>query len=238
LLQDGEELFFSTGHYARVEKMDGGYFLVKARDPLKDQSYMLYRIHRGMLEKLVFPLGDYLKKEVSELAEAGGLEYTRVKESQDACFVDSDYVDFISRQTERDDILQKGEIVDPAGNLLGLHRGYIHYTVGQRRGLGLGSGPWYVSRIEPENNRVVAARPEEARRTCLLVDDLNWFIDKPLKPLLCRVKVRYQTRDIPCRIEPEGERIRVLLKKGEIVTPGQSAVFYDHNLVLGGGTIV
>jgi len=238
-LASGEALSFSTGHYARIEKTPGGTFLAKARDPLKDQTYMLYRVPRQMLERLVFPLGDYLKSEVARIAAENGFDFAQVKESQDACFVEGDYAEFIVRQTGREELLRPGPIVDTRGRRLGSHRGAIRYTVGQRRGLGLGTGPWYVTRVEPETNRVVVGRREEARTPCFLVQGLNWFGEEPSAPLRCGVKIRYQSREVPCRVVPEeGGRLTVILDRPEVVTPGQSAVFYDRALVLGGGVIL
>jgi tRNA-specific 2-thiouridylase len=239
LLTEGGELRFCTGHYARIRRGPEGIFLQKAKDPAKDQTYMLYGIAREMLPRFHFPLGDLLKSEVTDRAAAAGLDYSEIKESQDACFVSSDYVQFIIEQTGRRDLLRPGEIVDGAGKVLGRHRGSIRYTVGQRRGLGLGSGPWYVVRLDPEANRVVVARRQEAGRKDLEVGSLNWFRDEPLASFACRVKLRYQSRDTACRVVPsEAGRVRVELEKPEIVTPGQAAVFYGDDLVLGGGTIL
>jgi tRNA-specific 2-thiouridylase len=238
LLAAGDDLRFCTGHYARIQTSPGSVFLRKAKDPAKDQTYMLYGLGREMLRHFCFPLGDLRKREVTERAAAAGLDYTEIKESQDACFVAGDYVDFIVAQTGREDLLRPGEIVDPAGRVLGHHRGCIRYTVGQRRGLGLGSGPWYVVRLDPEANRVLVARREEAGRKDLEAASLNWFIDPPQEPFSCRVKIRYQSRETSCRVVPlNAERVRVELAAPEIVTPGQAAVFYDGDLLLGGGTI-
>ncbi len=237
MLEDSEELLFSTGHYARIVQTSDGYFIAKGKDPVKDQSYMLYQIDKGMLPNLVLPLGEYHKTEILSMAEEMGLPYTKVKESQDACFVEDNYVEFIREQTGRSDFLQTGYIVDPAGRVLGKHRGTINYTVGQRRGLGLGNGPWYVARIDPRANRIVVARQEDAGRRDFLIGKTNWFVDPPAWPLRCTVKIRYQIGEIPCTVEPEAEGFRVVLDHPEIVTPGQSAVFYAEGLVLGGGVI-
>jgi tRNA-specific 2-thiouridylase len=235
ILEDSEELLFSTGHYARIVKTSDGYFIAKGKDPVKDQSYMLYQIDKGMLPNLILPLGEYQKSEILSMAEEMGLPYTKVKESQDACFVEDNYVKFIREQTGRSEIFQTGDIVDPAGRVLGKHRGTINYTVGQRRGLGLGNGPWYVARIDPRENRIVVARLEEAGRREMMISKTNWFVDPPARPLGCTVKIRYQTGEIPCTVQPEGESFRVVLDCPQIVTPGQSAVFYAAGMVLGGG---
>ena len=235
-----EPLFFATGHYVRIVKNNGGLFLAKAKDKAKDQSYMLYRIRKEMLKHLVFPLGDYSKDEVNQLAAQAGLGYERVEESQDACFVDTDYADFLCRQTGIRDLLKPGEIVDMKGKRLGKHRGYLYYTVGQRRGLGLGNGPWYVKRIDGEKNLVYVARKEEANSEIFRVENLNLFVpDLEERPSL-KVKIRYQSGEIPCRLQAaaeQGGRLQVILERPAIVTPGQSAVFYENDLVVGGGVI-
>ncbi|MBN1834195.1 MAG: tRNA 2-thiouridine(34) synthase MnmA [Spirochaetales bacterium] len=241
LLEKGEELCMATGHYARITRSGEETRLEKGRDPLKDQSYMLYRVRREMLSRLVLPLGEYHKARVLELAESAGLEYRTVRESQDACFVEGSYVEFIRRYTGRDDLLRPGEIRDQEGRLLGRHRGTVHYTVGQRRGLGLGSGPWYVARLDPGANRVVVARRQEAESRSFRIGRANWLVEIPGGPLRCGVKVRYQSEEVRCRVEPEAEGRagdwRVTLERPEILTPGQSAVFYDGTRVLGGGII-
>ncbi len=238
LLANGEELLFATGHYARVGNEDGRYFIRKGRDPVKDQSYMLYRLPPALLPRLVFPLGDMLKKETIDFARLHGLSAAEEPESQDACFVDGSYIDFIVRETGRADLGAPGEIVDTEGRKRGEHSGYIGYTVGQRRGLSLSDGPWYVAGIEPEANRIVVGRENEARRREFAVGKANWFIDPPEKSRRCAVKIRYQTREADCLLEPRGDgRVRVILERPEFVTPGQSAVFYDGDAVLGGGII-
>jgi len=238
LLEQQEDLLFSTGHYARIVESPEGFFIAKGVDPVKDQSYMLYQVRRQMLPHLVLPLGEHRKSEVLSMADDLGLPYTQVRESQDACFVEDNYVDFIGKQTGRDDLLREGEIVDLHGRVLGWHRGTINYTVGQRRGLGLGNGPWYVARIDARANRLVVAREAEARRRAFTVDRTNWFIDPPERSFSCAVKIRYQIDEVPCSVEPGGNGIQVILEVPQIVTPGQSAVFYDRDLVLGGGIIL
>ncbi len=238
LLGREEDLLFSTGHYARIVESHEGFFIAKGVDPGKDQSYMLYQVRKSMLASLVLPLGEHRKSEVLSMADDLGLPYTQVRESQDACFVEGNYVEFIQKQTGRDDFLREGEIVDPKGRVLGRHRGTINYTVGQRRGLGLGNGPWYVARIDAEANRLVVAREADARRREFAIDRTNWFVDPPDRPLSCAVKIRYQIGEIPCSVEPGDGGFRVVLKVPQIVTPGQSAVFYDSDLVLGGGIIL
>jgi tRNA-specific 2-thiouridylase len=237
MLGEGEDLLFSTGHYARIVESSDGLFIGRGVDPLKDQSYMLYQVKRQMLAKMVLPLGEYRKSEVLSIAEDLKLPFTRVRESQDACFVKDNYVQFIREQTGRSDFLRAGEIIDLEGRVLGRHGGTINYTVGQRRGLGMGDGPWYVASIDVEANRLVVARAADARRLDFTIDRTNWFIDPPERTFACTVKIRYQIEDSPCTVEPAEGGFRVVLRVPRIVTPGQSAVFYDRDLVLGGGII-
>ena len=233
-------LRFSTGHYVRIKQTEYGLCLRKAKDKVKDQSYMLYRLPKELLQKLIFPLGDYLKSEVIQMAKSRDLGMAEIRESQDACFVDDDYVKFIIEQAGRHELFKIGEIIDSEGNVLGKHKGYINYTIGQRRGLGLGNGPWYVSGIEPEKNRIVVAREEELLSNEFSVANTNWFTDISVKQVECGVKVRYQSGETPCAINFDGKNrvFKVTLKKSAVITPGQSAVFYDDDIVLGGGIIV
>jgi tRNA-specific 2-thiouridylase len=234
-----DKLYLATGHYVRLTETPSGLMLRKGVDPLKDQSYMLYRLPQAVLTRLIFPLGAWRKSDVYTLARLWGLPQAAERESQDACFVDNDYASFLVRQTGRTDLETGGDIVDMTGHKLGRHRGYIHYTVGQRQGLGLGNGPWYVERIEPAANRVVVGRREEVLKSELLVEKLNWFCPPPRSPLACTVKIRYQHHELPCTIAPlpGSTQIRVILDRPEVVAGGQSAVFYNDDLVLGGGFI-
>ncbi len=239
LLAAGEELSLATGHYARVLRTSDGWFLARGRDPDKEQSYMLHQVPAAVLPRLVLPLGESLKPDVVREAEEAGLEAARVPESQDACFVQGDYAEFLRARSGREDLASPGDIVDPAGRLLGRHRGVLRYTVGQRSGLGLADGPWYVARIEAEANRLIVARRAQAQTASLDVDGLNWFGPPPERSLDCTVKLRYRGGEVPCRVQPSDIRgvLQVSLRRAQIVTPGQSAVFYRGELVLGGGVI-
>ena len=236
----GEDFYFCTGHYVRTEVRDGRTFLKKAADPAKDQSYMLYRIPSGVLEKCIFPLGEYRKPEIREIAEKQGFFGSAIKESQDICFIDDDYISFLKRFLSEEKLCRydrPGTIFDMEGNRLGRSRGFLHYTIGQRKGLGLGNGPWYVAGVEPAENRVVVGRREQLGSSSFEAGELNWFIDLPEKPLECRVQVRYNSAEHECRIIPEEGGVRVELAGRAVASPGQSAVFYDGDLVIGGGII-
>ncbi len=240
LIKDGimgadDQLYYSTGHYVRLVERSGSLFLAKAKDLSKDQSYMLYRLPKELLSRCVFPLGDKYKTDVKKEAAELGMPSSSVKESQDICFIEGSYGDFIEEYTGKQ--YKPGSIYDTQGNKLGLHRGYIHYTIGQRKGLGLGSGPWYVTQVIPEKNRVIVGREEEQGQTEFTVRDLNWFIDAPGR-LEASVRVRYNSGEHPCTVEGHGDgTATVHLAEKTVITPGQSAVFYDGDIVLGGGII-
>jgi tRNA-uridine 2-sulfurtransferase len=237
-------LFFATGHYVRTIQRNGRWFLRRGIDPGKDQSYMLYKIDRKLLPYLRFPLGDYTKREVVEIALAAGLPSASVKESQDICFIRGNYPDFIrgyAAAVRAPD--EAGTITDTAGRVLGTHRGYIHYTIGQRKGLGLSDGPWYVANIDAESNTVVVGRSEECAVSTFTIAEPNWFIRPPQEPLSCSVKIRYNTPDAPCTVRllpgaAGAASAEVTLENPAALTPGQSAVFYDGDIVLGGGIIL
>ncbi len=238
LLKEGATLYMATGHYVRIENVGGRFFLRRARDLSKDQSYMLYRVVQSSLGHLVFPLGGCLKSEVYGISEKLGINFSNIGESQDVCFVNGSYVDFIREHTGKDGP-GEGLIKGIDGRILGKHRGYLNYTIGQRRGLGLGNGPWYVKEIDSESNTIIVAKRDEADSRCFYVVNTNWFVEPPVNaPLECEVKIRYQSTAIPCSVISCGSNTyRVNMKKAEFVTPGQSAVFYRDDLVLGGGII-
>ncbi len=243
LLGENINLYMATGHYVRITEINGNLFLKRARDFSKDQTYMLYRVPQSMLSRLVFPLGDLFKSEVYEISRELGMDFSTIGESQDVCFVRGSYVDFIRKQTGREGP-GEGLIKTVGGEVLGKHKGYLNYTIGQRRGLGLGNGPWYVKSVESKSNTVVVAKKDEAHSKSFYVVNTNWFIEPPTRVSLeCEVKIRYQSRAIPCRVTAftndsyKKDSYRVEMERGEFVTPGQSAVFYRDDIVLGGGII-
>ena len=231
-------LMLSTGHYARIERSDGEYTLKKGVDPLKDQSYMLYRIPREVLPQLSFPLGHRRKSDVLKMASEWELPVVRSRESQDACFVKDSYADFILSRTGGRNYGEPGDVVDLQGRVVGRHRGYIRYTVGQRRGLGLAGGPWYVVRVDSNRNRVVVGRRNQVGVQSFFIHNTNWLVDSPLEGMECEVKVRYQDNQVPCLVKPAGaDCFHVELMNEDVAAPGQSAVFYRDDTVLGGGMI-
>jgi tRNA-uridine 2-sulfurtransferase len=237
----------ATGHYARVRYNPdtGRYELLCARDRGKDQSYFLFGLSQEQLARTDFPLGELNKQEVREIARRLAVPVAEKPESQEICFVSSgNYVRFIesylgeSGAAPADD---SGEIVSPAGEVLGQHNGIRRYTVGQRRGLGFTSGrPMYVLEIDRAQNRLVVGDDQDLRRTACEVRDVNWIAyERPGQPVQARVRIRHRHEPAEARIEPMGEqRARVtFLTPQRAITPGQAAVFYGSEVVLGGGWI-
>lgn len=239
LLIHGEALqadAVATGHYARVEACEDGLALLKGIDTAKDQSYFLFAVPRAALPKVMFPLGGLTKPQVRDIAQRAGLRTATKPESQEICFVpNNDYAAFV---VATGGPLPEGEIVDTAGRVLGRHTGIHNFTVGQRKGLGIASPePLYVRSIDPATNRVVVGRREEVGAIGLEARDVNWLVS----PRECEVwvKLRYRHVGLRARVEPlDDARIRIrFLNRAEAVSPGQAAVFYDGERVLGGGWI-
>ncbi len=230
----------ATGHYARVVRREDGRYLLEAADTGKDQSYVLYSLTQHQLAHTIFPIGEYAKSAIRQMALDAGLPVASKPDSQDICFVrDRDYAGFIGRYTGSS--MPPGEFVDQAGNVIGTHMGLIHYTIGQRKGLGTAFGePMYVTAIEPETNRIVLGPDGSQYRSELTADDLNWIsVPEPVSGMRVQAKVRYQARPAGAVLEPLSDgSVRVIFDEPQrSVTPGQAVVFYDGNLVVGGGTI-
>ena len=226
---------FATGHYARVE-FDAAirrHLLRKGLDARKDQSYFLYRLSQAQLATVLFPLGGYLKDRVRELAREAGLPVHDHPESQD--FYDGNWTDLVRRPAA------EGEIVDRQGRVLGRHPGVWNYTVGQRKGLGIAApSPLYVVEIDAARNRLVVGPESETFRTSCVAADCAWVsVERLTERLEVQVKVRSSGRPAPAAISPlEGGRVLVEFSAPlSAVTPGQSAVFYRDDLVVGGGII-
>jgi len=230
-----------TGHYARIGQKDGKYTLQKALDPEKDQSYVLYTMTQEQLQHTRFPLGELTKARTRELARENGFLNAEKPDSQDICFVpDGDYAAVIEKHTGEQAV--PGNFVDRDGNVLGTHRGIIHYTVGQRRGLGVSLGDRaYVCAIDPKTNTVVLGTDADLFRREVRVREVNWIAgEPPAGEMRCAAKIRYRHREQPACLVPLGaeEALLVFDEKQRAPTPGQAAVFYDGDIVLGGGIIV
>ena len=230
-----------TGHYARIEERDGHFYLLKAVDPGKDQSYVLYDLTEEQLSHTYFPLGEMTKNEAREIAAEYGFVNKDKKDSQDICFVpDGDYAAMIKRYRNKD--YPKGDFVDLQGNVLGTHEGIINYTIGQRRGLGIPADRrLYVKRLDTENNRVILADDEDLFDKEVMVREFNWITgDAPSEPIRCQAKIRYRHKEQPATatIYADGKAKIVFDEPQRAITPGQSAVLYDGEIVLGGGIII
>lgn len=233
----------ATGHYARASLLgDGSWALSRAADAAKDQSYALALIPYAVLPRVRFPLGDLLKSEVRAHGERLGLSVWDKPESQDLCFVpDGDYAGFMVRRLGASRGMDPGAFVGSDGREVGRHRGIIHYTVGQRRGLGLAAAePMYVLAIDAEANAVVVGPRRELERPALVTGPANWLLPSaPAPGTAARVKIRYNHPGAPGRLFPleEGGVEVVFDAPQAAIAPGQLAVFYDGDRVLGGGTI-
>lgn len=245
LFEEAENLgcdSIATGHYARVEYNgeNGRWCLKKAKDLSKDQSYVLYSLSQNQLSKVIFPLGDMTKAEARKIAEENGFINAHKKESQDICFVkNEDYTDFIERYTGKS--YPCGNFVDADGNILGNHKGIIHYTVGQRKGLGLAlPAPLYVCRLDTEKNEVVLSPNEGLFTKELTANNINLISVPDLyTPMRIKAKVRYRhTEQDATAVQIDDNTIRVTFDEPQrAITKGQAVVLYDGDTVVGGGTI-
>lgn len=234
--------FVATGHYARLARPDGPNStpaLMRGVDDGKDQSYVLFGIDRDVLSRMLLPVGDYRKDEIREMAREIGLRVAEKKDSQEICFVpDNDYAAFVRRRVGELD--SAGEVVTTDGTVVGRHDGIEHFTIGQRKGLGIAFGkPRYVVRIEPDSKRVVVGTSEELLRDELTAARTNWLVDEPTAPLACTVKIRYLAKPVAATVTALADhRLQVKLDEPRGgVAPGQAVVCYDGDRVLGGGWI-
>ena len=231
----------ATGHYARIEFDGEKYLLKKARDESKDQSYVLYMLTQEQLAHTLFPLGELIKSETRAIAEASKLTNAQKPDSQDICFVpDGDYAAAIERLSGKTSA--PGNFIDTDGNVLGTHRGITHYTIGQHRGLGLALPERrYVCKIDAGSGTVTLGSDTELYSREVLVHDFNWISgEAPSGPIRCSAKIRYRQPEQAANVEPlsENEALIRFDTPQRAVTPGQSAVLYDDDTVLGGGIIV
>ena len=243
LMRRAEELgldYVVTGHYARISFDGIRYHLLRGLDSTKDQSYVLWNLTQEQLAHVMFPLGELTKTQVRQIAEENGFINAKKHDSQDICFVpDGDYAEVIERITGTQS--EPGDFIDPHGNVLGRHKGIIHYTVGQRKGLGIAFGePRYVLRTDPAKNQVVLGTNEELFKTTVMVGNVNWiFGEAPADPLRCVAKLRYRQEPAEALLSvTNDDKVKLEFDVPQrAVTPGQSAVFYMGDEVLGGGEI-
>jgi tRNA-uridine 2-sulfurtransferase len=227
-----------TGHYARTERgPDGAWRLLRARDAAKDQSYFLHGLTQDELDFVRFPLGDLTKPQVRELARRRGLPNADKPESMEVCFVAGrPLAEFLEAHGVD---AARGEIVDTEGRVLGEHRGVHQFTVGQRRGLGVAHKlPLYVAALDAERQRVVVGPREQVARIAFRALQASWVAGPPEPGASCEVQIRHRGRPLPARVDPEGDSVSVTLREPAVgVAPGQSAVFYRGDAVLGGARI-
>lgn len=245
LLQRAKELgaeYVATGHYAQIvfDAQHHKYRLLKGLDDKKDQSYVLYHLDQELLAHFLLPLGGLTKPETRALAAEFGFGVANKPESQEICFIpDNDYRRFLSERAPG--AIIPGPFVSSDGHILGTHKGFACYTVGQRKGLGIALGqPMFVSSIDPVTNRVTLGPESDIFSSCLAARDVTWVSGSiPPAPFQASVKIRYNAADSPAEITPLPDyRMEVRFEtKQRAITPGQSVVLYDGNCVLGGGII-
>lgn len=244
LLQRSLEIgadYIATGHYARIDRLENGrYALRKSVTAAKDQTYALYNLTQEQLLHTLMPVGSYEKEEIRKMADEVGLPVANKPDSQEICFVpDHDYASFIERETGK--CSETGNFVDIYGNVIGTHKGITHYTIGQRKGLGLAMGhPVFVVEIRPETGEVVIGENDDIFQTKLLADHLNFMSVEGIEgEVRATAKIRYNHRGDDCVIRMvDRDTVEVEFDRPQrAITPGQAVVFYDGDYVMGGGTI-
>jgi tRNA-specific 2-thiouridylase len=229
--------YLATGHYARIEKTAGKYFLKKAKDKKKDQSYFLYRLSQEKLKRLLFPLGGLTKDNVRQLARKYKLPVWEKKDSQEICFIPGNYQEFIREKLKGK--FSPGNIKDAGGKVLGRHKGIPFYTIGQRDKLGIACGyPVYVLSLDSRKNELVVGKKEETLKSKFLVKEMIYLGAALNKKTLLMARIRHLSPEALAWVKPVGEKVEVTFKEPCFaITPGQSAVFYKKDAVVGGGII-
>ncbi len=232
--------FLATGHYVRIARKGDQFLLCKGADDSKDQSYFLYRLTQAQLKRISMPLGDFTKEKVRRIAGDLGLPPAEEGESQEICFThNGGYRAFVAARMPG--VSRPGPIENRQGNILGEHRGIINYTIGQRRGIGIAaSEPFYVIDIDAERNAVVVGSKAEIYRKELTAKEVNWIaIDPPAQPIEVEAKIRYLHTAARAILSPvDDSRVKVTFEQPQMaITPGQAVVFYDGNVIMGGGII-
>jgi len=238
--------YIATGHYARIAEKNHKFFLLKGLDPNKEQSYFLYTLGQKALAKTLFPIGHLHKPEIRALAKKAGFDNHKKKDSTGICFIgERKFTEFLQRYLPS----QPGEMVTPDGQFISKHQGLMYYTLGQRQGLGVGGvknapdEPWYVLDKDLENNRLIIGQGHDhplMLHNTLEANQLDWCSNQSLtETILCTAKTRYRQSDQACQVIPLGnDRCRVLFEQPQrAITPGQSVVFYQDEVCLGGGII-
>ena len=232
----------ATGHYARIVEIEDQIGLYEAANESKDQSYALAMVDKGVLSRVILPMGEYSKAQVREMAAKFGLGTETKKESQEICFIpDDDYVAVLEDKCP--ELVGKGDIIDSSGRVLGEHNGVHRFTIGQRRGLQVAMGrPYYVVKIDAESNTVTLGPKQEVMHTKLFATGVNWLIDRPRSAFRAKVKIRYNSEGFPGTVLPQAGGVVVEFDQPvSAITPGQLAAFYIQDKpgsrVVGGGWI-
>ncbi len=250
LLKKAEELrvdYIATGHYARTEYHSAArrYILRKGRDKEKDQSYFLFSLSQKQLSRILFPLGDYTKSEVRRLAGEFGLKVHNKAASQEVCFINTDYREFLKARIRTDRTernisgLKPGPIVNTEGETVGEHQGIAFYAIGQRKGIGAHRKPLYVIAVDKDKNTIKVGEDRELYKNELTAQRVNWIKEKLTHPRKVKAKIRYKHPEAEAMITPlNGTKVEVRFTRPQrAITPGQAVVFYEQDMVLGGGWI-
>ncbi len=234
--QDGDLL--ATGHYANIVKDENGVYAIRRNPSSKDQSYFLCRLNQDILSRVIFPIADMPKDEIRALALSHNIPVAEKKDSQEVCFIpDNDYISFIDREFNPPE--NKGDFISPEGEKLGTHSGIYKYTIGQRKGLGAFGKPMYVLSINPESNTVTIGDNDMLFKSKITADDLSFTSGKaPESPFKCQVKIRCAARPADALVTIDGDKAIIEFENPQrAAAPGQTAVFYKDDILLGGGTI-
>ena len=233
--------YIATGHYAKTIIKNGKKLIVKSNDLSKDQSYVLWGIPSLTLERTIFPLAELTKKAVRKIARDNKFETADIPESMDICFIgDNNYKRFLNDYVpEKMRKVTPGEIKDENGQIVGNHTGYTNYTIGQRKGLGLSNPePRYVKTIDADNNTIIVAKKTSLYSDYCFATETNWFVNPPEEKTEMTAQIRYNSTGTLATVYKENDRYLVKFKEPQLAaTPGQSVVFYDNDLLLGGGII-
>ena len=233
--------YIATGHYAIINEINGEKVIMRAKDDNKDQSYVLWGIPSNTISRTLLPLGDLTKPEVREIARKNNLDNAEAPESMEICFVaDNNYKRFLRKYVPKKmDAVPEGVIEDEHGEKVGTHPGYTHYTIGQRKGIGLSySEPRYVKTIDSKSNKITISKKESLYSNECYVSDTNWLTNSKNFPMNIQCQIRYNSKPHNAHCIIDKDRIKVTFDNPQLaVTPGQSIVFFDNDILLGGGII-
>jgi len=234
--------YIATGHYAKIGHSDGRYYISRGADLAKDQSYFLWQLSQDNLSRTIFPLGGYTKQQVRQMAaERGFMKLSQKRESQEICFVpDNNYRNFLHDNSDEYNNVAPGNFISTDGRVLGQHKGFPNYTIGQRKGLQIALGqPMYVTKIDAKNNTVTLGTKEDLLSSAVSVSAFNLMkLSAITEPIRAQVRIRYRSQGGMATISPDGDKLNIIFDTPiDSVTPGQSAVFYSDSDLLGGGII-